>query len=357
MKYTFKYGQTRVRDLRVTKSVDPASGKAAVDSIEVNGERAEPTGRFWRSLLTRWRLSGNIFTYFEYPEVFERVSKRIPDDHLRYCMVRDSDNHQSLLAVSSPKQPFAHAVEVSELIRHHGGKEIRFHEGVITSLHTPRSGETTSDIGQDKFEHRYLLETPVDGYGLPRTFLSLLRVVCANGQIAYAPTFRTPIRLGEDAIHSLSRALDTFDDDEGYAALRRRFESAQTSWASINEVQRLNKLLMNQQQEGHLKGQAVDDLQQVTGDLREIYGLANLDTLSVKRQRVLPARCRVYDLLNFTSELATHHASLGSRLQLHAYIGGLVADEFDMEGTAEQLVDFNNFFMGSPVDGPAASLN
>ena len=32
-----------------------------------------------------------------------------------------------------------------------------------------------------------------------------------------------------------------------------------------------------------------------------------MDALSVKRQRTLPVKARVLDLLNFASELATHH--------------------------------------------------
>ena len=51
----------------------------------------------------------------------------------------------------------------------------------------------------------------------------------------------------------------------------------------------------------------------MTGDLQRIYGMANLDALSVKRQRTLPAACKVYDLLNFASEVATHHADADRR--------------------------------------------
>src|SRR6202011_2937734 len=59
----------------------------------------------------------------------------------------------------------------------------------------------------------------------------------------------------------------------------------------------------------------------MTGDLSQIYGLANLDTLSAKRQRTLPTACKVYDLLNFASEVATHHATPAGERALQAYIG------------------------------------
>ncbi len=85
----------------------------------------------------------------------------------------------------------------------------------------------------------------------------------------------------------------------------------------------------------------------MTGDLTQIYGLTNLDALSSKRQRTLPAACKVYDLLNFASEVATHHASTQGNRTLQAYIGDLISGEFDLEGTVEQFSDWRDFFIGN----------
>ncbi len=72
-----------------------------------------------------------------------------------------------------------------------------------------------------------------------------------------------------------------------------------------------------------------------------------MDALSVKRQRTLPTACRVYDLLNFASELATHHsAPTGNRL-VQAYIGDLISSEYDLEGTVDQFTDWRDFFIGN----------
>jgi len=76
-----------------------------------------------------------------------------------------------------------------------------------------------------------------------------------------------------------------------------------------------------------------------------IYGVANLESLSVKRQRVHPTPCRVYDLINFASELATHRVLEAERPRLHAYIGTLISDEYDLEGTAEGVPEFNDLFL------------
>jgi hypothetical protein len=120
----------------------------------------------------------------------------------------------------------------------------------------------------------------------------------------------------------------------------------------------LYKTLVKQQSAGQLGPQVLNDFHRVTGNLHEIYGLANLDSLSVKRQRVLPARCRVYDLLNFASELATHHAQPAGSQALQAHIGTMISDEYDMEGTAEKVSDFEDFFVNDQQGGgPPMSLN
>src|SRR6202043_3402735 len=90
-----------------------------------------------------------------------------------------------------------------------------------------------------------------------------------------------------------------------------------------------------------------DAFHRMTGDLQRIYGMANLNALSVKRQRTLPAACKVYDLLNFSSEVATHHADeIGAR-SCQAYIGDLISGEYDLEGTCDQFSDWRDFFIGS----------
>ena len=55
----------------------------------------------------------------------------------------------------------------------------------------------------------------------------------------------------------------------------------------------------------------------------------------------------MYDLLNFASELGTHHATpTGNRL-VQAYIGDLISSEYDLEGTVDQFGDWRDFFIGN----------
>ena len=84
--------------------------------------------------------------------------------------------------------------------------------------------------------------------------------------------------------------------EDGYAALRQRFESATRSWASVHEANKLYKVLVRVHGRGELRGRSATPaaggdgasessplfhkFHKMTGDLSRIYGLASIDTLS-----------------------------------------------------------------------------
>ena len=343
-----EYPTVSLGELRVVANEPDQDGPAGPArrrqvTVHARGEAFEPSTRFWSSLFHRFGISENIFRYFRHDEVFARIVDHSPDDRLRLC-VEHAGNRQRLLACSNPKRPVLTYQQADTLLARHNGDDGGpvYHDGTLTSRHTPRSGERGFDIGPDRFHNRFVVEAPVDGFGQPRIYLSLLREVCTNGAVGYARAFRSDVRIGDDTAYTLERALGQFDHDEGFTALRQRFESAQKSWASLNEALTLHRTLarMGPGASGYQK-----DLDAVCGDLHALYGLANLETLSAKRQRILPARCRVYDLINFASEIATHKAPVAERNRLQAYIGTLVSDEFDLEGTAERVPEFKDLFL------------
>ena len=62
------------------------------------------------------------------------------------------------------------------------------------------------------------------------------------------------------------------------------------------------------------------------------YGVTDLSNIGVKKRSLLPVGCSVSDLLNFASELATHHADmLKTSAPLQAFSGTLLAKGFDLE--------------------------
>ncbi|WP_145427664.1 DUF932 domain-containing protein [Symmachiella dynata] len=387
----FDYTFASVGDLAVRTTTDPKSGRRTASEVLVNDEPIKPTERFWTSLYARFGCNKSLFKYFDYSEVFERISNVESQDRIRLCIERDEAKGESrLLAVSNPTKPFVRHDDLMETLGRYDGSNISYCDGVVESSHVPRAGANSFEISGDAFSNRFIMSTPIDGHGLPNIYLSLLRQICSNGMVGYAKTFRSTLALGrgdDDVIYSIVRALDGFGNDEGYAALRQRFDAASKSWASVYEVNSLYKTLLklhSRKQIGWdgaatLGGDGIAKLlhsgspeqsligesdeigspmlkafHQMTGDVSQIYGLANVDALSVKRQRSLPVNCTVYDLLNFVSEVATHHADDHGSRASQAWLGTLISGEYDLEDSRDSFDEFQDFFLDRKLDGEVA---
>lgn len=368
----FEYAYSSVGDLVVQTETESKSGKRVASDILVRDEPLKPTERFWTSLYARYGFNKSFFRYFDHGEVFQRISDVESQDRIRLCIERDADGGKNrLLAVSNPTKPIVRYDELSETLTQYKSENVRYCDGVVESFHTPRTGSNSFEISGDAFSNRFVMSTPIDGYGLPNIYLSLLRQVCSNGMVGYAKTFRSTLALGrgdDDVKYSIIRALDGFGNDEGYAALRQRFEAATKSWASVYEANSLYKLLVKSLARRHVgwkdKSCRMNDhesgspmitaFHQMTGDVSHIYGLANIDALSVKRQRTLPVSCTVYDLLNFVSEVATHHADEHGSRAAQAWLGTLISGEYDLENSCDSFDEFNDFFLERKLIGEVA---
>lgn len=390
----FDYTFAAVNELVVQTKQDERTGQPVVSAVLVGGEPLVPTERFWTSLYARYGFNGSVFKYFRHHEVFERIAQA-ESDRLRLCVERDGAGGKSrLLAVSSPGKPIVRYDDLMATLTRYEGQGVRYADGIVESTHVPRAGSGSFQIAGDEFSNRFVLAAPIDGYGLPNVYLSLLRHVCTNGAVGYAKAFRSSLSIGrgnDDVNYSIMRALEGFTNEEGFAALRQRFEAAAKSWASVYEAQGLYRHLVKLLVHRHVGGdgaalvgsgniarllQAPDSPEQqpaaaanldeigsplitafhrMTGDTSRLYGLANLDALSVKRQRTLPAgRCTVYDLLNFASEVATHHADEYGARASQAWLGTLVSGEYDLENSMDAYSDFREFFMDRRIDGEVA---
>lgn len=384
---SFDYDFLSVGDLRVETVEDPKTGKKTVSKVLVKDEPLNPTDRFWVSLFARYGFNSAFFKYFNHQETFERISQIEKSDRMRLCIERAADGTGTLLGVSNPSKPIVVYDELMEMLGRYHGQSVMYHNGIVESTHTPRSGANQFEVSGDEFVNRFLLATPVDGYGAPNIYLSLLRLACENGVVGYTKAFRSSLALGkadDDVGPSLTRALDGFGNDEGYAAIRQRMEAAASSWCSVYESASLYKLLVRlhsrraiedlggvtpaaagkiaallatvptvseQTPEEGVGSPILKAFHALTGDTSRLYGLANLDALSVKRQRTLPVRCKVYDAINFATEVATHYATPEGSRALQAWVGGVVTEEYDMEGTADKFGDFADFH----IDAKAAA--
>jgi hypothetical protein len=379
-------------------------GKVTVMSID--GRTVEPTPRFWTSLCStysRYGLSTKLFKLFTHQEVFQRVSDVVGSegkDRLRFALEDLGAGNPRLLAVTNPNKALVQYDKMQQVLQRYGAQNPEYKDGIIRSTHAPAHMDDFQ-VGGDGFSHQYVMETPIDGFGKPLIYLSLLRQVCTNGMIGYARAFRTEINIGRgnqddaDSMFSIGRALDSFNNEEGYAALRQRFESAANSWASVYEVNRVLKVVNKMAQKGMFHDPSVqtagviDDLAfkrdavlgaqftagldndaveknpaniklmraftQMAGDLCSIYGIAHLDAVSTKKMQKIPARCTMYDLLNFTTEAATHYCDEKNGRLLQAEVGNFVSNEYDLEGTKETHEQFQDFFTDVDRDTDATT--
>lgn len=377
----FEYKYLPISDLQVETGEDEKTGKQTVKSVLVHDEPLEATDRFWHSLFARYGFNKAFFTYFDHAEVFERISERESQDRMRVCVERDDEGGTNrLLAVSNPTKAIVPYNDLMSLLDRYEGESVSYANGIVESTHKPRVGNNF-DVGGDLFSHRFVMSTAIDGYGQPNLYLSLLRQICTNGMIGYSRAFRSQLALGkgeDDVTHNITRALDGFNNDEGFAVMRQRMEAATNSWASVFETTTLYKLLARLHSgrqlnvddpsllesmpsvSEHLTADGNDPVgspiiksfHNMTGDTSKLYGLANLDSLSVKRQRTLPVRCSVYDAINFATEVATHHAKPEGSRQLNAWVGSLISSEYDMEGTKDRFGDFADFHITQKISVP-----
>jgi len=374
---TFEYTSARVKDFAVRTEVteEPTDARSrrlrklkGVQSITIGDRKLEPTKRFWTSLQCRFGFSSNIFRYFSHAEVFNRVSEVAPDDMIRFCIEKDaSTGKELLLAVTNPNAACVRFDNLQNLLGKYGTEGITYANGIVRSTHKPKVGNNSYKILGDDFNNQYVIDTPIDGFGKPSIYLSMLRLVCSNGAVGYGKAFRSELNTGsrdDDVTFAIMRAIDGYNNEDGFAAMRQRFAAAGKSWASVNEAQKLYKLLMSIGGQGSLKKigrelvQTTNGVESVesalpiftnfhnlTGDISQVYGLANLDALSAKRQRMLPVACKVYDLLNFASEVATHYTNSAGGRKIQAFIGDIIGSEYDLEGTCDQFGSWQEFLI------------
>lgn len=375
----FEYSTARIRDFSIKEKAHVKTENkggayrvtpASVASVSINGEDGiVPTKRFWHSMQVRFGFSPNIFRYFSHAEVFNRISEKAPDDTVRYCIER-GDSKPHLLAVTNPKTAIVKNDDLMELLGRSDTQGMSYIDGIVQSTHQPRVNNGAYKILGDDFCNQFELHTPIDGFGKPNIYLRLLRLICTNGMVGISKAFRSEVNIGKDDADvgfTLQRAIEGYNNEEGFNAIRDRIDSAGNSWASVNECNRLYRVLSRAASAKGLETRGRDmvrladggteiiptaspifhDFHKLTGDLNHIYGLTSLDTLSIKRQRTLPAACKVYDLINFASETATHHAKSNGAKAVQTYIGSLLSNEYDLEGTTGQFSDWRDFFVGS----------
>ena len=204
-------------------------------------------------------------------------------------------------------------------------------------FNVPRSGE---------YFRRFKICYPVDSVGMPCIYLSMQRLVCSNGSTAQVAEFRTDIEINDESGLHLSRLLASFNNQYGFSALEERLGIAQSTAASVNELLEIDNLLQNHVADKRAYRMLHNRLDEVAGEPCFQYGTTSLNNIPAKKRSLLPVNCSVNDLLNFCSELTSHHGNLlDNAVSFDVAAGKILAHEFDLEGMYGHRKKSPDFFL------------
>lgn len=388
---TFDYETINVDNITVNVTPPSNEGKRKPDYTVVlpanlsRGERTLPTtARFWSSMCSRYSTFGvnmNLFSsgMFTPKEVFDRLATKLDATMVRnhVTVVNNDGGSSELLALVALDKPVVRYDDVmnlfvgSKLCADEGAPI--YNSGVVCSTHSPRLAEAF-EIGEDVFVPRLMFEVPVDGYGKPMVYLSLFHRNSGAHIVGYSPTFKSEINVGKDknCLFTLTRALESFSNEEGFGALRQRLEAAHASWASIREYMDIYKNLTNLVchykisvrpggslftrtaedgvigQPGALSDQALlfKAFHNMVGDVSGIYGIVHAEALTRKKMERLPVKCSVWDLVSFLTQVAKFYVDPTAAPVVQRWIGDLIgsANEYDLELSKQTCPTFQDFF-------------
>jgi hypothetical protein len=373
------YKNINLADVKIELAEAAKNQKRQVVNLEIEGEKTIYTDRFSGSLASLYGFSSNMYKFFDPAEIIDRIIARGFGDVVRVALQENKDGSHTALGVVKPSKSFIRSDDLMFELMEQGidTSLITYHDGVVRSMHKPsRLGDSPFSVQGDKMVNRFVIDTPIDGFGLPSAYLSILRQVCSNGMIGYSKAFKSSIQLGNnpeiregqiisDAIPTFKRFLESYNNEEGFAAIRQRLEAAGTSPASLDEFYSLYKTLTRgdmatlhkgaKNDEGMFNSDITTKLREMGGDVLDIYGLVSLDGLAPKQRRKVPVKCTVLDLVNFASEMSTHRANTEQGRKISAWVGGALSDVggYDLEGTLEAGEQPQDLFLTSSKDAHA----
>ncbi len=314
--------------------------------VTLDGDTLATSERFWTSLASKVGISTNIFNLYSHKEVFDRIVRRAAFSRSGHAVaVRDVKNNK-LLAITSPDKNILTYPSLKEVLKRNEGKNLRYHDGVISSFHN-MPVDTPLVISGEQFAPRIYLETPVDGWGDPRAYLALLRYVCSNGMVGFSKAFKSICKLGtDDPRYSLNRMFDSYSNDEGLDVLSRRLSIANETWMSIDEAHMFMHVIEGwiDHKDNVFADPIRDAMKSLFGDLQGMFGISNLSEMNKRQRSMLPTQATIGEAINFATEIATHHTNRGSERdggftrKIQAEIGNLISKPsgYDLEGTADE---------------------
>ena len=128
--------------------------------------------------------------------------------------------------------------------------------------------------------------------------------------------------------------------------LQSRMGEAAGTKASVGEMMLLEGLIKRSVANTRNQMLLRERLDEISGNPCVRYGVKDLANIGQKKRPLLPVGCSVADLLNFASELSTHHAELlKPESTLHSFAGTVLAKGFDLEDLYPNASQTSRFYL------------
>ena len=312
--------------------------------IIVDGERFRLSERFLKSMATRLKVPFAIFNLFTPLEVIHRAAERAPEMSLRLTLDHSKNEALALVEDKGNVLPIA---QVTSILRQDTRlKKLEYNTGVL---------EATLDInegweipGDSDYRVQLSCQIPVDGLGQPEINLATFRLVCSNGAVAQESSFHTKMEIKDNSGLHFSKLLKSFNNRNGMELLHQRLLDANQTKASVNELMEVDSLLRRTVSDRKNQVLLREQLLTLGDNPCAQYGVTDLNNIAEKKRPLLPVGCSVADLLNFVSELGTHHRPLLSRTEpLSVFHGRMLAKSFDLEDMYKNSVPARSFHLNS----------
>ncbi len=319
--------------------------------IIFDGERYTLSQRFLKGLAARMKVPFTVFSLFTPLEVIYRTAERQPDLPLRLTLDRKKKIALGLVENKGNTLPIN---QVTSVLRQDNRlQKIVYESGILSA--TLDTKESWDIPGDSEYKLHINCQVPVDGMGDPSITLATYRQICSNGAVAEAPIFHTKMEIKDNSGLHFSKLLKSFSNRNGMEILHQRLVDANGTKASVNELMEVDGLIRRLVTDRHNQMLLREQLLTLGNNPCAMYGVTDLSNIGEKRRGLLPVGCSVADLLNFVSELGTHHhVLLRETKALNTFHGKMLAKGFDLEEMYPNTVAARDFHLNRINFGEAA---
>lgn len=313
-----------------------------IKSLVIDNSAYKLSDRFYKTLAGELGIPYGVFGFFTPLEVMERAAAKVPDLQLRVTV--DTEGRQALGLTQNKGLPMP--INYIENVLHNDKRltGVEYSDGVLSAM---LDLDDPWDVPNDStYGMRVRCRVPVDGVGMPDMSLATWRQVCSNGAVAETSLFRTKMEIKDNSGEHFRRLLASFSNPSGVEMLQERMCNAAETKASIGEVVLLEGLIRRSVANARNQMLLRERLNDVADNPCVRYGVTDLANIGQKKRPLLPVGCSVADLLNFASELGTHHSDLlKSDSTLQSFSGTLLSKGFDLEGLYPHTARTSSFYL------------